>query len=175
MVHTSQQIIAGLRKEEELTLWFFEVMGPALSGKAKWDKEHRSTSWSKFITVSCEAYGLLLLENNENVWRVMAGNKSKAEGDKDMVPAPLYTQGKMGGGRNAGWNEAGQMRFQELMKLVKERRSQDKVEQERIEKKAMEQWKERGGGVKKGQPKEDSDCYIANQIAMIDVDAFAEL
>ena len=99
----AEQWLQGLCKDKERTNWLFYLMGKTLAGQAKWTTKHTTEKWSAYIPVSCEAFLFLNLENNEKVWRAQANNKMKEE--KDHVPFPRWTQGRLSGGKNPGWNE----------------------------------------------------------------------
>ena len=174
---TGKKVIDSLWIDREVTVWFFEVVGAAICGAAEWKKARSSKKWTTFVSASCEAFGLLVLENNYETWKVAAANKTKSKDNKDEVPKPLYTIGGNCGGKNLGYSERGKERFRELMKLVKERRALDKKRQEKIEDAAKKKWTEagtQGSRAKKGRGQEDSLEDSVAQNEMIDTEAWGD-
>ena len=144
---TVAEMIQDLRKREhrEKTKWLFTLAAKKLVGIENWKKYHGTEEWSKFVTASCEAFLFLVLENNEEAWKVNARNKTKAPSDKEAIPKLKYTQGSKNGGKNGGYNEEGLKRYAELMKLVRENRAEHNVGSDTVEKYVLESWKNGDG------------------------------
>lgn len=91
-----------------------------VNGKSDWDQKVKLTSakLSDFITVSDEAFAMILIENSAQKWLFQARNPNyKKEGKK--VPSSKYTEQK----GISGWKDAGITRFTELCKLCQKCRT----------------------------------------------------
>jgi len=173
---TVAQMLEGLRSREEkdkqMTEWLFVLMGSKLVGAEKWSKKHKTEKWSNFVPVSCEAFLFLVLENNEEAWKVNAINKTKAPSEKLEVPKLKYTQGNKRGGKNGGYNDDGKKRYAALMAIIKGNRAERNVGENSVEDYMLEGWKkgmsESAGGSNRSSNKEESEVVAK----MIDVEAW---
>ena len=129
-----------LREEKDAFFVFVQrFVRPTFS--SVWKKgQHEATGISSIVTVTDEAFALLVLENNWERW-LDINNKSKnkyvpskrGRGDRaasDILP--LYTnvncsKVNAGNGGNRGWNETGINRFNELCYMVKEDRNKNSM------------------------------------------------
>jgi hypothetical protein len=78
--------------------------------KNNWNHKRDSIKYYKYVTVSDEAFAMLVLENHgERYMHMMAGK------DDALQPDPKYTQVKGSGSINKGWSDEGKMRYMELV------------------------------------------------------------
>ena len=117
--------------------WFFGEFMECVSGKRVWSrhKYHNLISEAvnrdtgvQIITVSDEAFGLLLLENYLDKWKKQF--VAKANGvvlDKKLDGK--YTASSKGNYVFGGWSKAGQKRFNYYVRMVKEDRASAKAKE----------------------------------------------
>jgi hypothetical protein len=102
----------------------------AVVGKRRFNKFAHIEPLSKWVTISDEAFAILLFENSVDRWTDMA--KSKVSRDSKIKPK--YTNGgksknKIGSSRKyEGWSVEGYERFNELYVLVQENRQAECAE-----------------------------------------------
>lgn len=98
----------------------------AVVGHRKFDQDKRNCLLSTFVTVSDEAYALLVCENNLEKWIDMYKRRDK----KSSSVAPKYTNGGKSNNlnassrRNKGWSVSGTKRYVELYRFVTAQRKQ---------------------------------------------------
>ena len=120
--------------------WFFSEFMECISGKRAWGKQKYTQLISeassldngeKLLTVSDEAFGLLLVENYMHKWvkKFHIQRKGQPMGRLDGV----YTAATKGNLVFGGWTKQGRNRFNYYCKLVQEDRSSARsVEVEKI-------------------------------------------
>ena len=100
-------------------IWFFcyNIL-ECVAGKQEWKLEKvRKTVSTSCVTVSDEAFALLILENGWERFVFYASNEEKNEVQK--LPPNLYTGRKGGNMIYEGWSDDGIERFNELCSQVK--------------------------------------------------------
>jgi hypothetical protein len=121
-----------LRKDEEAFCYMIETFAPPILGKLFYKKMVSKKEISSFLTVSDEAFILLILKNNELVWPVHAKIKAcrkKNSGtnckEKDVPPVPRYTNKRQTSGQSNrdGWSKMGLQQFSTYYKLVSDDRN----------------------------------------------------
>ena len=117
--------------------WFFGEFMECVSGKRVWSrhKYHNLISEAvnrdtgvQIITVSDEAFGLLLLENYLDKWK----KKFVAKANGVVLEKKLdgkYTASSKGNYAFGGWSKAGQKRFNYYVRMVKEDRASAKAKE----------------------------------------------
>jgi len=129
-------------EEKEAFLWFTDSLLECVCGKIAWGakKKYRSTiSDAKYdntnesiVTVSDEAFALLLYENYIDKW-VTRYHNPPPPGVKGSKIMGKYTRCSIGTSDYGGWSEEGVVRFNELcMTVVHDRQSRNA--------KASEEW-----------------------------------
>jgi hypothetical protein len=122
-------------QEKEAFIWFTDSLLECVCGKIAWgskkkyqsrisDAKYDNTSES-IVTVSDEAFALLLYENYIDKWITRYHNPppSGVRGSKIMGK---YTRCSIGSSEYGGWSEEGVVRFNELcMTVVSDRRSRN--------------------------------------------------
>ena len=119
----SLEEILGLRKDtNDAYSKFFclHFLKPMVTDKIWKQRCHASLlSHEDFVTVTDESFALLVLENNWDFW--------VAKGDDDEATAednsPKYTNEAKSSRKGKGWNDAGKLRLNELIKMVKKDRA----------------------------------------------------
>jgi hypothetical protein len=123
-------------------------------GKHVWRTRCGVEMISQFVSISDEAFALLLLENSWGVWKHLA---EKKEEDATVVKA-RYTMNGAGTKKNHGWTKEGLMRFFELIEEVKNDRKEDHGKFERLYiKEKSEKIEMNGGRMKKRAYHDDDD------------------
>ena len=95
---------------------------PCVLGRKNWvEGLRRGYEWKKFVSLSDEAYGLLVLENLWDQWQWEFGNPDATKSDKRIKGGgPVYSTGI---GKEAklmkGWSKEGVVRLNALMELVR--------------------------------------------------------
>ena len=119
--------MCNMRKpmEEEMMHVFCNYFVPCIVGKAAWKRTKAMFVISKIMTVSDEAFLLLVLENNWDLWMEMAEHDRAV---KDCQQKPKYTNAK-GNGRTikgGGWMDEGLHRYNEIHEMVVKARKENK-------------------------------------------------
>jgi hypothetical protein len=154
-------------RERKAFFWFFDSFLECVCGASVWNNaktkqlisEARDTSGSKVVSVSDEAFALLLIDNYLEKWKTRAGEEDTAriepvgagaaatatEGEntrrKQTKTAGKYTGKAQGQCKWGGWSSEGIKQFNFLRKLVKVDREADKnceLEPKRMEKLLMD-------------------------------------
>lgn len=107
---------------------------PCVIGRKVWDKQCYAKPVYKLATPTDEAWCLLLLENNWDVWSKQARCiMSKIDySTYDQKGKAKWTSSSMGSGRFGGWDQDGLTRFNELTHLVRIDRKENKDFDERL-------------------------------------------
>jgi hypothetical protein len=134
---TPETIIATLRTDPKLYSSFADFMVRAVHGKCGYAQKAGSKSmmFGDFVTVSQEAFTLLLYKNGYDNW-IWKHNNMATSGDTDatneaaQMPPYLYTstgatEGSAFTTRNGGWSSEGMQEFNALYAGVKESRAAD--------------------------------------------------
>ena len=159
---------ATTERERKAFLWFFDSFLECVCGATAWNNaktkqlvsEARDPSGSKIVSVSDEAFALLLIDNYLEKWKTRAGEEVAAridsvaggaaaittEGEeitrrKQTKTAGKYTGKAQGQWKWGGWSPEGIKQFNFLRKLVKADREADKNcddEPKRMEKLLMD-------------------------------------
>jgi hypothetical protein len=137
------------RREKEAFYWFFGSFLECVSGKKAWGRRAKYTSLvseaattdktqGKIVTVSDEAFALLLFDNYIDKWVEMAAESTKEkeetlQGERDNQDKKKATErrrgkytgasAKSGHCKFGGWSTKGMKRFNEFFALVKEDRA----------------------------------------------------
>jgi hypothetical protein len=144
---------ATTEREREAFFWFFDSFLECVCGATAWNNaktkqlisEARDPSGSKIVSVSDEAFALLLIDNYLEKWKTRAGEEVAAridsvaggaaaitaEGEeitrrKQTKTAGKYTAKAQGQCKWGGWSPEGIKQFNFLRKLVKADREADK-------------------------------------------------
>jgi hypothetical protein len=139
-------------RERKAFFWFFDSFLECVCGVALWNKaktkqlvsEARDTSGSKVVSVSDEAFALLLIDNYLEKWKIRAAEEDAenielvgdgaaaitTEGEnarrKQTKTPGKYTGKAKGQCKWGGWSSEGIQQFNFLRKLVKADREADK-------------------------------------------------
>jgi hypothetical protein len=148
-----------MRNDEESYTKFAEVVLSCIVGKSSWKLNCGTKKLNEFVTVSDEAFGLLLMHNSWELWRTMGDNarqgkpigKAKREGDGGGFQGLMtkYTSNGAYVKKNQGWSEEGLDCFLDLVERVREDRKHDGLKaagesfQEKFKAKMAERYKKR--------------------------------
>jgi hypothetical protein len=163
-------------REKRAFFWFFNAFLECVCGANIWRTAKttqlvsaaRETNGSKIVSISDEAFGLLLIDNYFEKWQILA------EGDvEDAEPAQQaesgtgwgkkkansrrpgkYTKKAMGHCKYGGWNSNGIQQFNALRKLVEQDRACPQAEQ--MEKELLAFCRTSAGGKKKADDNQDN-------------------
>jgi hypothetical protein len=113
----------GFEERKKAYYYFVEHILECVAGKKEWKKDKFGTKISDAVSVSNEAFALLLLSNSWEVFEEHAMSKNEGR-QKETKTRPKYT-GKMGGSRRfEGWTRDGIETYNTLCRqLVKDRAS----------------------------------------------------
>jgi len=122
-----------MRNDYESYTQFCNIALSAVTGKNDWKKNSGTQKISEFVTVSDEAFALLLLENSWEVWLDMskkaklgeAIGKVKRHNSEGGGLMTKYTTNGAYVKKNLGWSIEGRRRFVDLVKQVKHDREGD--------------------------------------------------
>ncbi len=117
-----------LRHYPEAYKEFLEDYMSVVVGKNEFKRKSKVMKLSSFVTVSDEAFALLTVKNNEEVWPVKANNSMLEVGEQqEEEPKTRYTnRRRLCGSPRDGWTKAGLKQFVDYYKLVIENRKSDK-------------------------------------------------
>ncbi len=116
------EITSGVRTNPRVGFIFFEYFLPGVVGRKKFKNLVGYRYISKFVTISYEAFAILLLENSWEKWEDEVEKRTK---DPEKVAATKWTSSKNQGKRYCGWKKEGIKRFNELCNKVREDRIKD--------------------------------------------------
>lgn len=118
-VHALLRIVGNIKNynlykcDDTILLAFAKNVLCHVHGKLDWDQKMNRTSakLSEFITISDEAFAMILIENSAKKWLFQANDRSE-DREGIEVPTTKYTEhdGKI------GWSDAGIARFTQLCK-----------------------------------------------------------
>ena len=113
-----------LRKCPEAFGEFLEDYVSVVIGKNYFRRKSKHMLLSSFVTISDEAFALLTIKNNEEVWPVQYFNRTLEKGETRLeVPKTRYTtRGKLSVSARDGWKHEGMKQFISYYKLVEENR-----------------------------------------------------
>lgn len=103
---------------------FYDMVLSLVVGKYDWKKKCNTIKIQDFVTVSDEAFGLLLLENSWSMWKAAAANGENNNKENNHCTS-LYTVNGAGTKKNHGWKIEGLKRFVELVQAVRDNREKD--------------------------------------------------
>ena len=128
--------------------FFIEHLLECVAGKKEWKKDKWSCKISNVVSVSDEAFALLLLSNSWEVFKEYAVVKASQEmsGTK-LVAKPKYTSKRGGSRRFEGWTRAGIAEYNTLCQRIVQDRNSDMGEQ--FESEFLEFMKEQNGNKRK--------------------------
>lgn len=174
-------------REKKAFIWFFDSFLECVCGTSAWNNaktkqlvsEARDQSGSKVVSVSDEAFGLLLIDNYMEKWRKRATEDEAARikpvgdsatagedpGGKRTKTAGKYTGKAKGQCKWGGWNSDGIKQFNFLRKLVKADREADKsnvAEPKQMEKFLLDYCRTKAG---KKDPRDDENLDGAGDTA----------
>jgi hypothetical protein len=130
-----------MEREKEAFFWFYGTFLECVCGKRNWgrQKQHQRISeatdkgsQAKTVTISDEAFALLIFENYIDKWISTSADDMQ---DAGLVEADMpgrrkqprhrgkFTSKKSGHCKYGGWSREGMARFNELYKLVREDRA----------------------------------------------------
>ena len=151
--------------KKELFIWYFDRWLPVAAGKEWYGDKVRyyqlASSKVKvggkgrvIVTVTSEAFGLLMWENCCDKW-VKIWKKKKEEGKDAEIPrskddgaleyAGKWSDANSGQAKYGGWSDAAYERFEELKDLVKTYRDNDTTNGSPIHKYALKLMREKKG------------------------------
>ena len=142
-------------RERRAFFWFYDKFLECVCGASSWRNakktalvsEARDGDNSKIVSISDEAFGLLLIENYLEKWKIMAANvtagnelvdstepvdndnTTEAEADGGQKKKKIrripgkFTEKQSGKCKYSGWSHEGMKRFNELHQMVKEDRA----------------------------------------------------
>lgn len=138
-----------LRQDESTMMVFADVFLPSVVGKNKWNRLVTRVPLKSMVTVTDEAFALLVLENIWDEWSAIPVNEwmnSKICGTRrqGMVGkggrAGKYTKNWRKASKFHGWSDEGLQRMNELVELVKaDREKHGRFDQTYMEKKEAQQ------------------------------------
>jgi hypothetical protein len=102
---------------EDLFHMFLRLVVKNVIFKNNWNHKRDSIKYYKYVTVSDEAFAMLVLENHGERYMHMMDGKDE--------PAPKYTQVKGSSSINKGWSDEGKMRYMELVMETEQWRSEN--------------------------------------------------
>ena len=105
---------------EDLFHMFLRLVVKNVIFKNNWNHKRDSIKYYKYVTVSDEAFAMLMLENHGERYMHMMDGKDLA-----TQPAPKYTQVKGSSSINKGWSDEGKMRYMELVMETERWRSEN--------------------------------------------------
>ena len=113
---------------------FLEDYVSVVVGKNDFKTNSKYKKLSSFVTVSDEAFALLTIKNNEEVWPVKVNNSMLGNSEEHQEePKTRYTnRRRLIGSPRDGWTKEGMKKFKEYYKLVvNNRRSEKGIEFEK--------------------------------------------
>jgi len=129
-----------MRKDEASYTKFCKIVLSSVVGKSGWKLNCGNKKLSEFVTISDEAFGLLLMHNSWEVWTNMGRNaregkpigKAKREGNKGGMQGLMtrYTSNGAYVKKNQGWSDDGLDCFLDLVEKVKTDRTHDGEKQQ---------------------------------------------
>ncbi|KAI2494678.1 hypothetical protein MHU86_19857 [Fragilaria crotonensis] len=124
---------AKTEREKEAAFWFFGEFLSCVVGKRVWNVQKQyqlisqatmTGSSDKLVTVSDEAFALLMYENYQDKWTKQGSAQAgQSEQSGKKVIRGKYTVQNSGTCKYGGWSHAGMRRFNELYDLVVEDRA----------------------------------------------------
>ena len=124
---------AKTEREKEAAFWFFGEFLSCVVGKRVWNVQKQyqlisqatmTGSSDKLVTISDEAFALLMYENYEDKWTKQGSAQAgQSEQSRKKVIRGKYTLQNSGTCKYGGWSHAGMRRFNELYDLVVEDRA----------------------------------------------------
>ena len=123
-------IISKLRSNRDYYgPWFFDKIVSIVVGKSNWIRVRKTERFSNLVTVSDEAFALLILENGYDYWL----DKFKKYGTGIPIQYEFkYTKRQNQGSHTKGWTKQGIDRYNVLCMIVKQDR--DKTQNEGFDK-----------------------------------------
>jgi hypothetical protein len=119
-------------------LWMAENIMQDVAGRKNWNCQVKSKGLMRnCVTVSDEAFAILLLDNNMEKWREQVEEKEDQEnqnGGGKTVTTKYTASGRM-------WSRKGMSRFVEIYNVVSEGRAADKNRTRTWDAKLREMWK----------------------------------
>jgi hypothetical protein len=119
-------------------LWMAENIMQDVAGRKNWNCQVKSKGLMRnCVTVSDEAFAILLLDNNMEKWREQVEEKEDQEnqnGGGTTVTTKYTASGRM-------WSRKGMSRFVEIYNVVSEGRAADKNRTTTWDAKLREMWK----------------------------------
>lgn len=104
--------------------FFLNTVLECVAGRKEWKAEKTKLLVSKScVTVSDEAFAMLLLVNSWDKFQFIASNPDNK--DKNELPSTRYTEKKGRNKKFLGWSQEGINHFNQLCKFVMEDRSSD--------------------------------------------------
>ena len=121
--------------------------------RSKWRPNYTIKTFSNIVSVSDEAFGILVMENNIDDWiaeltPTEEGKEKHKRGSLCKYTKSLTRNGRLNDGllNNRGWNIEGRERYNDIFDVVKQQRTElDSMEKERY---MLEEWKKRDGEIK---------------------------
>ena len=164
--------ILQLSKDPFTYIWFLSVFVKHGVGAKNWNQQHLRVPLSKFCTPSTEALVILIVENSYDRWTDRATNIGK---QRSSLAPSLYTNGgisRKGGQASSkqggGWSQEGIMRFNEIVRMVKEDRNRRARFEIDLLKKLMDDNTVKSWAVEKKEKKKSDD--IREVVACNDFD-----
>lgn len=112
--------------------YFMDHYVSAVIGKQRFRKLAQGSVVSSFVTVSDEAFALLTVKNNQEVWPAKFRNKGKKLEDMEKVPNPKYTNRRRYGKIRDGWTKDGQREFLRYYNMVMDdRKAEEGIQMEK--------------------------------------------
>ncbi len=113
-----------LRNYTEAFCEFLEDYVSVVVGKNDFRRKSKHLLLSSFVTVSDEAFALLTIKNNEEVWPIKYFNSSVEEGELELdEPKTKFTnRRRLSGSARDGWTPEGMKQFITYYKMVAENR-----------------------------------------------------
>lgn len=124
----SLQAFLSLRSNETAYLQFCYTILPLVLGRKVWKLFPTKTKLTKIASPTDEAWGLLVLENNWEMWEQQARCRNKgikwSEIPKYEQKKTKWTHNSIGRERFLGWDSDGVKRFNELTNQICEDRAE---------------------------------------------------
>ncbi len=128
----SDEDLLKLREDKEMFSWIIESVIPHVVSPMKdYYEKIEKNEISEFVTVSDEAFSLIVIENYRNVIKEQTENPLKEKLKRghrrtDLKEKPKYTGNGIGAKKNEGWDVQGLERFIMLVDHVKKNREDDR-------------------------------------------------
>ena len=166
---------AETEREKEAFFWFFGEFLSCVVGKRQWSAHKKyqlisqatmTGSSDKLVTISDEAFALLMYENYFDKWTTQANATAAGSVQRERKAIRgKYTVQNSGTCKYDGWSIDGMNRFNDLYALVKEDRKSPQAPA--MEKEFLDYWVREGNDTKAGGRRNDEPTAIEGSASML--------